>query len=134
MLDVRSDEAKGFLEITISGPIHDVDYATVVTAVDRLLALHKKINLVQIIKDIGWIDPSVWWKDLTFHLTHRHFLRRAALVSDAAWVGPVTQMFAPLYPATIRNFPVAELEAARQWAQADMAPDDLGDSPPSDFA
>ncbi|NBR30716.1 MAG: STAS/SEC14 domain-containing protein [Sphingomonadaceae bacterium] len=132
MLDVRLDEEAGFLEITVAGPIHDVDYTQVVTAIDRLLVRHKKLNLVQVIQDIGWIDPSVWWKDLSFHLTHRHFLRRAALVSDAAWVAPLTNLFAPLYPATIKYFPLANLEEARRWAQARDGEDVT--TPPLDFA
>lgn len=132
MLDVRLDEQQGYLEITVAGPIHAVDYTTVVSAIDRLLTQHKKINVVQIIQELGWVDPSVWWKDLSFHLTHRHFLRRAALVSDAAWVGPLTDLFAPIYPATIKHFPLADLEKARRWACA--AEEDEANTPPLDFA
>ena len=132
MLDVRLDEEAGFLEITVAGPIHDVDYTQVVTAIDRLLVRHKKLNVVQIIQDIGWIDPSVWWKDLSFHLTHHNFLRRAALVSDSPWVAPLTKFFAPIYPATIKYFPLADLEAARRWARARDGEDVT--TPPLDFA
>lgn len=132
MLDVRVDEEDGFLEITVAGPIHDVDYTNVVTAIDRLLAHHKKLNVVQVIRDIGWIDPSVWWKDLSFHLTHHNFLRRAALVSDSPWVAPLTKFFAPIYPATLKYFPLADLEEARHWVRE--TEDEEANTPQSDFA
>jgi hypothetical protein len=39
------------------------------------------------------------------------------MVSDSGWVGPLTRMFAPFYPAAIRTFRMDELEDARRWAK-----------------
>ncbi len=118
MLDITMDLEAGFLELTIDGQIGDIDYQRAVDAVNLLLKQHKKIDVVEVVKDIGWIDPSVWFKDLAFHLTHHNFMRHVAIVSDKGWVGPLANLVAPLYPAVIRNFRMAEIDAARQWARA----------------
>lgn len=117
MLKVEPDAAAGFLEITVDGTISRDEYEAVVTAVDELLKNHDKLNVVEVVRELGWIEPEVWWKDILFHLSHRNFLHRVAVVSDRGWVGPVTRLFAPLYPAAIRTFGEAELDEARRWAR-----------------
>lgn len=117
MLKVETDAAAGFLEMTVDGTISRDEYEAVVSAVEELLKSHDKLNVVEVVRELGWIEPEVWWKDLLFHLSHRNFLHRVAVVSDRGWVGPVTRLFAPLYPAAIRTFAEAELDEARRWAR-----------------
>jgi hypothetical protein len=117
MLGVETYEAKGFLELTVDGRVSKEDYQAAIDAVDELLKSHEKLNVLEIVLDIGWVEPEVWWKDIVFHLHHRNFLNRVAIVSDSGWVGPVTRLFAPLYPAAIRTFTTGEIEVARAWAR-----------------
>jgi SpoIIAA-like len=116
MLGVAMNVDQGYLELTVDGPIDKADYEAAVRAVDTLLAHHDQIDVVEVVGHIGWIEAQVWWKDIIFHLHHRNFLRRVAVVSDRGWVGPVTRLFAPLYPCAIRNFGMGEIEEARRWA------------------
>lgn len=117
MLKIETDAAAGFLEMTVDGTISRDEYEAVVSAVEELLKTHDKLNVVEVVRELGWIEPEVWWKDILFHLSHRNFLHRVAVVSDRGWVGPVTRLFAPLYPAAIRTFAEAELDEARRWAR-----------------
>lgn len=117
MLKVDKDAKAGYLELTVDGVIHKADYEAAVAAVDELLKAHEQLNIVEVVRDIGWVEPQVWWKDLLFHLAHRNFIHRAAVVSDSGWVGPVTRLFAPFYPAAIRTFGLDQLEYARTWAK-----------------
>ncbi len=117
MLKVETDVPAGYLEFTVDGAVDKEDYQAAVDAVDLLLQSHAQLNVVEVVRNIGWIEPEVWWKDLLFHLAHRNFIHRAAVVSDSGWVGPVTRIFAPLYPAAIRTFGLDQLEHARQWAK-----------------
>ena len=117
MLKVQADAKAGYLELTVDGAIQKADYEAAVAAVDELLKAHDQLNVVEVVRDIGWIEVEVWWKDLLFHLSHRNFIHRAAVVSDSGWVGPVTRMFAPFYPAAIRTFGLDQLEDARHWAR-----------------
>ncbi|MGC1468394.1 MAG: STAS/SEC14 domain-containing protein, partial [Sphingorhabdus sp.] len=117
MLNVEMDRDAGYLELTVDGRIEKSDFERAVDAIDTLLETHKKIDVMEIILDIGFIEPEVWWKEIVFHLTHRSFLRRVAVVSDNGWVGPLTRLFAPLYPAAIRTYSIGEVFEARQWAK-----------------
>ncbi|MDE2410856.1 MAG: STAS/SEC14 domain-containing protein [Sphingomonadales bacterium] len=117
MLKIETDEAARLLVLTVDGEIHRADYETTVDTVDDMLTRHDKLNVIEIVRAIGWVDFDVWWRDLVFHLTHRNWLDRVAVVSDAGWVGPVTRFFAPLYPAEIRTFSLDDLEEAKQWAK-----------------
>jgi len=117
MLKVESDAKAGYLELTVDGVVHKDEYQQAVDAVDELLKTHEQLNVVEVVRDIGWIDAEVWWKDLLFHLSHRNFIHRAAVVSDNGWIGPMTRMFAPFYPAAIRTFGLDQLEYARTWAK-----------------
>lgn len=117
MLKIDADKSSGFIELTVDGPIHKSDYEAAVAAVEELLKTHEKLNAIEVVKEIGWIDMGVWWKDLVFHLTHRMIFHRAAVVSDKGWIGPMTRFFAPLYPAEIRAFPLDQLDEARRWAR-----------------
>ncbi len=117
MLKVETDMPAGYLELTVDGAVDKEGYQAAVDAVDLLLQSHAQLNVVEVVRNIGWIEPEVWWKDLLFHLAHRNFIHRAAVVSDSGWVGPVTRIFAPFYPAAIRTFGLDQLEHARQWAK-----------------
>ena len=117
MLKVETDVPAGYLELTVDGAIAKDDYQAAVDAVDLLLQSHAQLNVVEVVRNIGWVEPEVWWKDLLFHLAHRNFIRRAAVVSDSGWIGPVTRIFAPFYPAAIRTFGLDQIDHARQWAK-----------------
>ncbi len=133
MLSVQSDKSAGYLELTVDGQIGREDFQRAVDAVDALLKTHAKIDVVEVVRNFGWIEPEVWWKDMVFHLSHGAFMRHAAVVSAQGWVGPVTRLFAPLYPAAIRSFKLNELEDARLWAKA-HATSKEEDAVPGDFA
>lgn len=117
MLTIDTDAKVGLAELTVDGAIHKADFERVIAAIDDLLEQHEKLNVVEVVKEIGSVDFDVWWKDLVFHLSHRNWLHRVAVVSDKGWVGPLTRFFAPLYPAEIRTFALDQLDEARHWAR-----------------
>lgn len=126
MLGVEVDRGKGYLELTVDGRIGEADFEKAVEAIDSLLETHKHIDIVEVVLDIGWVEPEVWWQEIVFNVKHRNFLRRVAVVSDSGWLGPLTRLFAPLYPAAIRTFSCGEIEAAREWAtEHDPYPGDV---------
>lgn len=134
MLGVTMDKDKGYLELLVDGRIGKADYEAAVQAVDTLLETHDKIDVVEIVRDIGWVEAEVWWKDIVFHLSHRNFLHRVAVVSDSGWVGPVTRVFAPLYPCAIRTYSAGEVDEARRWAQEGDPEERERPEPHLDFA
>lgn len=122
MLRCTSDMDQALLEVTLDGGMTTEEYEKVVAAVDALLTRHDKINVIGIVHDFGWVEPEVWWKDLQFHLGHRHVFRRAAIVTDRPWIGSLTRLVAPMYSYDVRTFDEADIAAARAWATAPDAP------------
>ncbi len=117
MLDIERDDRAGFLEITVNGRIDRDHFEQAIEAIDEMVQSHDKLNIVEVVHDIGWIEPQLWWKDLLFGFTHLNAFNRIAVVSDSGWIGPLTRFFSPLYPMAIRTFGEDELEEARRWAR-----------------
>ena len=117
MLALECDKSAGYVEITLDGGIDGAEYQAVVSAIDDALKLHDKLNLVGVLKDSGWVEWSVWPKDLVFHATHRNWMKHVAIVSDMGWVQPTMRLSAPFYAAEIKCFPLAQLDEARAWAR-----------------
>jgi hypothetical protein len=134
MLAIKSDPTCALLEMVVDGPVARDDYQAAVEAVDALLKTYRHINVVEVVRNTGWVAPDVWWADFMFHLTHHNFLHRVAVVSDKGWVAPMTRFFAPFYPAEVRTFAESELEEARAWASEKHAVPDAADELHLDFA
>jgi hypothetical protein len=117
MLAVECDNASGFAELTLDGSVNGEEYSAVVAAIDEALKRHDKLNLVCVLRQWGAVDWSVWPRDLVFHATHRNWMKHVAIVSDMGWVEPTMRLLAPIYPAEIRCFALAQLDQARAWAR-----------------
>lgn len=115
MLSHSVDEASGVVEIVIDGPVERADYDAAITAIDAMIERHGTVKVLEILKSFGWVDPSIWWKDTVWGLTHLRDFGRCAVVSDSGWVGPFARAIGALIPAEVRVFPLHEAAAAREW-------------------
>lgn len=116
MLDITTDDDSGLIEIIVDGRIEREDFERVVAEFERLLATHRQLNVVEVIRDLGGVAPSVWWRDVTWAIGHIHQVSRAAVVTDSGWIGPFARAVGALMPTEIRAFPMSDLAAARLWA------------------
>jgi hypothetical protein len=122
MLRFVADSVEGILELTVDGRVSREEYELVVDAAEQLLTNHARINLLEMVADMGWIEPEAWWRETVAHLTHTHFLDRVAVVSDTGQVGPVARAFAGFFPSQIRVFRQSEVQAARIWLTGSSEP------------
>lgn len=60
------------------------------------------------------------WEDQKLGARHPAAFERIAIVTNARWAGPAIRIFSLLWPGQARRFPLAELEAAKRWAAADI--------------
>lgn len=115
MLTHKVDEASGIVELVIDGQVDRADYDAAIMAIDAMIERHGTVKVLEILKDFGWVDPSVWWKDTVWGLTHIRDFGRCAVVTDKGWVGPFARAIGALMPAEVRVFPLNAEEAARNW-------------------
>ena len=118
MLTHKVDESSGIVELHVDGPVERVDYDAAITAIDAMIERHGTVKVLEVLKDFGWIDPSIWWKDTVWGLTHLRDFGRCAVVTDKGWVGPFARAIGALMPAEVRVFPLAAEDEARAWLMA----------------
>lgn len=114
-MKLSEDQASGILELSIEGGLSRSDYEAVVGLVEHMLETHARINLLEIISDLSWIEPADWWAEKMTHLSTAQFVDRIAVISDIGQVGPVTRAFAGSFPSEIRVFRGNETQRARIW-------------------
>lgn len=117
MLTFETDAEAGVIEFTVDGHIDKAEFEAVVKALEAQIERHGTVNVVEVIRDFSGMDPSLWWQDMTWGLTHLSKFARAAVVTDSGWIGPMVRGVSALMPAQIRVFPMRDLEAARAWAR-----------------
>ena len=82
MLDIKIDEAAGYIELTVDGAIDSAGYEAAVAAIEALLKTHKKINAVEVVRSFAGMEPSLWWRDLNYSFSRLDSFGRCAVVTD----------------------------------------------------
>lgn len=115
MLSHKVDETSGIVELVIDGEVSRVEYDAAITAIDGMIERHGTVKVLEILKNIGWVDMSVWWKDTVWGLAHLRDFGRVAVVTDKGWVGPFAKAIGALMPSEVRVFPPGAEDEARNW-------------------
>lgn len=115
MLTHRLDSKTGIIEIEIDGGIDRDSYRALIQDMDAQIAAMGQIRVLEIISDMGWVSPAVWWEDLGWSFRHLKDISRAAIVSDKSWIGSIVMMMSGVMMADVRVFSLAELDKAREW-------------------
>jgi hypothetical protein len=106
------------VEIHLSGKITKQDYEHFVPEIDRLVHDHGKLHVLVDMDDFhGW-TPGALWEDIKFDARHFSDIERVAMVGEKKWQKGMSQFCGPFTTAKIRYFNHAEMDAARQWAEA----------------
>ena len=117
MITCSTDPADGVVELTVAGAIARPDYDAAVREMERAIDSYGKLRLIEVIREVGAIDSSIWWQDIKWAYAHLKDVARCAVVTDKGWIGPVTRAVGALLAAEIRVFPLAGLEEARAWVR-----------------
>jgi len=93
------------------------DYREVlVPLVDEKLKTHDKLKCLAVLDDdFATYSGEAAWSDMKFGMKQGWKFSRIALVTDIGWLVKSAKMFALLMPFELETFPVAELEAAKEW-------------------
>ncbi len=106
------------VEVHLSGRIAKQDYELFVPEMDRLVHDHGKLHLLVDMHDFhGW-TPGALWEDIKFDVKHFADIKRVAMVGEKKWQRAMSQFCRPFTTAKIRYFNHAEMDAAREWAEA----------------
>ena len=117
MIEYLTDPTRGVVEFTIDGPVTRDDYDRIVAEIDGAIDRFGTLRMVEIVKDVGAIDSSIWWPDLKWAALHMKDIARCAVVTDKGWLGAISRAAGAVLSAEIRVFPLADVAEARAWVR-----------------
>lgn len=115
MLTFRSVPNTNIVELTVDGEVTRDDFDAVITEINSKIADYGSVDVLEEIRDIGKLPPSVVWADLKWAASHMKNVGRAAVVCDKHWVEKMVDVMQPLTKADIRHFDHDEIGVARHW-------------------
>lgn len=115
MLSYRSIPNSNIIEFTIDGDITRGDFDAVITEVNSRIEDYGSVSLLEEIRSLGKVPPSVVWKDLRWALGHMGKITRAAVVCDENWIEKAVAVITPLVSVDVRHFDLDDIDAARDW-------------------
>lgn len=109
------------LAYRLSGHVSAADYDRIIETVEEKLSAHETVGVFADMTGFSDISPEAMMKDFRYSLMKfREWsrFRRAALVTDKAWLKALVSTLDPVIPQVeARAFPPEEREAAMRWAE-----------------
>ncbi len=120
MIDYRDDPEAGIAEIVVDGPISRADFDDVSARLTALIAHCGRVRILEDIRRIGMIDPSVIPADVSFSFRHMKDFSHCAIVGERKWIEWLARAIDPLVSCEIRYFDRTHIEEARRWLRREI--------------
>ena len=119
MIDYRDDPETGIAEIIVDGPITRADFDDVSARLAALIERCGRVRILEDIRRIGRIEPSVIPADVSFSFRHMKDFSHCAIVGERKWLDWLARAIDPLVSCEIRYFDRADIEEARGWLRSE---------------
>src|SRR3546814_20382462 len=117
MLTHTVDEKSGIVEIVIDGQVDPADYDAAITAIDAMIERHGTVKLLEVLKYIAWVDPTIWWKDTIWGPTRTRDFGSCAVVTDKGGGGHFARAIGAHMHAAVRVLQCDSFKEARTLSQ-----------------
>ena len=118
MLEIRERPGSNIVELTVDGRITREDFDKAVAVLDKKIAEHGNVRLLEEVKRVGAVEPSLIWEDLKWVFAHFKDITKTAVVADRKWIELYTRIVKPFVKIEIRYFDGSEIEEARRWLKS----------------
>jgi hypothetical protein len=118
MMQYTQYDTRNIIEITIDGAITKAEIDLLIGKLDGMIHEFGKIRVVEVIKNIGKIEPAAMWADLKWEPRHITSFSHVAVVADQKWIEWMVKPLDLLIPAELKLYHLDELEEARDWIQS----------------
>ena len=119
MIETITGLPSGVLGFEIDGELHADDYQNVLLpAVQAAIRRGERIRIVLVFERFEGLSGGALWSDVKMGVEDLTRWERIALVTDIDWMVRLTALFGWMTPGELRQFPLAEREAATTWAAA----------------
>ena len=132
MIDVKNGTQEGLLEVHMSAPVTDKDYAEVLMpALDAALATTEHLRMLVVMDaDLGDFTMGALWDDAKMGITRWGGFDRIAIVTANAAMTRLVRGFSIFMPCPVKVFPKYSEDEARLWLYESLGAihqTDLGD-------
>lgn len=132
MLEFERIAETNILELTLDGKLTYAELEQVKAELERMIEAHPKVRILEVIRNVGAMEPRAVWEDLKFVPKHIRNFSHVAVVADQKWVEWITVALRAFIPAEVRFYHLSELEQARHWIRE--APEQDEPEPPQPTA
>jgi hypothetical protein len=119
MIECREVPQTNILEIAVDGKVTREEFDAVVARMTDVIELHGEVRLLEVVRDIGGIEPSALWEDIKFGPKHMRDISHVAVVGDQKWLEWATALAKPFLSAEVRFFRLDQIDEARRWIADD---------------
>ena len=116
MIKELSDMPSGVIGFEASGKMRAEDYRDVVLPALERAAAAGEVRFVIVMPDFDGMSGGALWQDLKVGVEHFRAWKRIALVTDIEWMKHMTSLFGWMTPGEVKTFPLAQRDAAVEWA------------------
>lgn len=120
MLDFHQIDNTNILEITLDGALTRENYDKLTEKADAMIDEFGTIRMIEIIRDIGKMEPAAIWADFKWAPRHMQYLTRLAVVADKKWIGWMVGPMRAFISAEVLSFHLDEIDEARRWVAGEV--------------
>ena len=114
---------EGYVEVVIDGNVSSRDMAEIVARMEAFATAAGQVSVLQTIRRLGFVNPLAALPHAPASLRMLGRVRRVAVVTDNAAIGPLTRLSGVFSPVETRQFRATEDAAARAWLSGPDAPE-----------
>ncbi len=103
------------IEITVDGRVTRADWESIVPRFEAFMNAHETIRLIEVVEELDGFDASMVWEGIKFDFKAIPHISHCAVVTDIAWMSPLTRAVGAVMPMKMRVFPLADVQKARDW-------------------
>ncbi len=102
--------------LTVNGRVTQADWDEITPQFETFMNAHGTIRLVEIIESLKGFDPGLLWDGIRFDIKAIPHISHCAIATDIGWMSPIVRAAGAAMSMQLRIFPLAEAEAAKEWA------------------
>lgn len=115
MLSYKELDNLAAVEIVITGRVSAEEFDITAKRMEAFIARHRRIRVLEVIRNFEGMDAAAFWHDLRFSLRHLAHFSRCAIVTDAKWLSLWSAVAEPFLNCEVAYFRPDEEEKAREW-------------------
>ena len=115
MLEYHEHDAQDVIELIVNGRVERARYEAIRGKTEQFIARRGRARLLEVIEDIGPVDPAVLWEDTAFAFRHWDDFSRIAVVTKEKWLSAVLAALQAIFAGEVKAFTLDQCEEAWNW-------------------